>query len=56
MDITNLLQRCEELDHSERVKHMVELGRKAKADVSAKSIVRNLASGSVYEKLLSLET
>jgi hypothetical protein len=56
MDISNILQQCQPLTHSGRVKHMIELGRKSRTDIATKDLISTLSAGSLYEQLLSLET
>lgn len=51
-----MLQECEPLTHSERVKQMVELGKKSRKEPAAEALVSSLSRGSPYEQLLSLKT
>ncbi|KAE8446827.1 hypothetical protein EG329_011604 [Mollisiaceae sp. DMI_Dod_QoI] len=56
MDISTLLQQFEGLNHSDRVRRMVEIGKQSKGDETSRTIINNLASGTLYEQALSLET
>jgi hypothetical protein len=56
MDTSTLLQQCEHLTHSQRVKQMVDLGRKSRQEPAAKSLIATLSRGSPYEQFLTLKT
>ena len=56
MDKETLLQQCEQLNHNQRMKRMIELGRNSIDNASDKNLIQELLEGSVYEQMLGLQT
>jgi hypothetical protein len=50
-----LLQECESLTHSGRMRRMVELGHLAATDASIQTTLEVLAQGEVYQRFLALQ-
>ena len=50
-----LLQECEKLPHSSRVRWMVELGRQAASDSSIETTLMALAQGDMYQRTLAIQ-
>ncbi|KAI9715456.1 MAG: hypothetical protein M1812_005932 [Candelaria pacifica] len=56
MDIANLLQECERLDHNGRMKRMVKLGQSSTDNAYDRTLIQELLQGSLYEQILGLQT
>lgn len=56
MDAKEVLQECEKLTHNGRMQYMVELGRKARSDVSTQGVIVRLNEGDLYEQVLGLQS
>lgn len=53
--LEQLLQHLETLDHGRRMSHMVMVGRQATVDPGIGAMLRELASGSTYQRRLALQ-
>ena len=56
MDINSLLNECELVSHTDRVKLMVHYGQIARTDSGTKTVIAQLFQGSLYERQLGLYT
>ncbi|KAF4613383.1 hypothetical protein G7Y89_g15503 [Cudoniella acicularis] len=56
MEVSSLTAGYENVPYVERMASLVELGKAAKDDSSAKQLIENLLNGSLYEQLLGLQT